>query len=138
MVVPFSTGDFISIISLIRTILGALVESNGAASQYRLVMTILKGLENSVKYVETIEYGDEALAAELQQAAERFENSTKTFEDKIRKYEPSLKAGGSSKKWRDTMRKIQWTLNKDDVTAFQAEILIHASNVQLLLQSAHM
>ena len=114
------------------------MESNGAAPQYRLVMTILKGLENSVKYVETIDYGDEALAAEIQQAAERFEKSTKTFEEKIRKYEPSLRAGGSSKNWRDAMRKIQWTLNKDDVTAFQAEILVHASNVQLLLQSAHM
>lgn len=141
MVFPFGVGfvDFVDAIQLVRTVAKALAESSGAGSQYRGVIAALNSLEAALEQVKATENLPAAQAAALQQAASRCEETFEHFLTKIKKYEPSLKLGGSLKKWKDALRKVQWTLNtKDELTRFQAEIQGHAMAIQILLTAAHM
>jgi len=134
---PFgvSVGDFISALNLVRTVLAALSDTHGAGAQYRAVIAIFDGIGEALKSLETIECDLEALSAALHQATLRLEASTELFLRKIEKYQPALlNLGGSSSKIKDAVRKIQWALfNKDDIMEFQAEMLGHATSIQMFL-----
>jgi hypothetical protein len=133
MVFNVSVGDFICVINLIVGILGALEQSHGAAAQFQDLMGTFESLKDALQDVETLDCNSEALSAALKRA----ELSVERFLKKIEHYQPSLQVGGTKNKWKDAMRKIQWTLyRKDDVNAFRTEISVHLNSIQLLLLSA--
>lgn len=138
MAVPFgfSVGDFISTLNLVRNIITALQDSRGAVVEFRGITATLSGLEQCVQQLQVLEITDPALASSLQGASREFQESIDTFVDKVLKYETSLKPGGSQNKLRDAFRKVQWSLaEKGAVRAFQAEILLHGMNIQLVLNT---
>lgn len=139
MVLSVSIGDFISALALLREIQCALKDTHGAASQYRAVMAMLDSLDSALKHLVAIDCEDEALVANLEQATGRFQTSIDAFLNKTGKYQPYLRTDGSGNKWKDALRKIQWTLfNKDDIHDFQAEILGYAPAIGILLQCVNM
>ncbi|KAK4500374.1 hypothetical protein PRZ48_008563 [Zasmidium cellare] len=139
MVVPFgvSVGDFITTLGLIRKIAAALAESHGSGAQFRKLEATLGCLERAVKRVRDTEAGneeDDEFAARLEETTEHLKVLVEAFHKKIAKFQPSLKLGGSSSKWRDAFRKIQFTTIKDDIADFETQLLVQMATLQLLLE----
>src|SRR3954462_3489585 len=108
----FSAGDFIAALELVTTIVNALRESGDSSAEYQALIKQLYTLESALIRVKHLELDDkqysEVLA--LRQAAAQCQNTIDAFWDKIQKYQPSLRAGGSGKRVRDGWRRIQWAL----------------------------
>ena len=139
MVFSVSIGDRIATLTLLHDILRSLEKSHGAAAQYRAVKAWLDSLESALKFLVDIDCQNEALAEALEEATAQFKASISEFLKKIGKYQPSLNAGGSGNRCKDTLRKIQWQLsNKDDVQDFQGKILCHATAIQMILDRVRM
>lgn len=140
MVLPFgvSVGDFVSTLGLIRKIAAALAESHGSGAQFRKLEATLGCLERAVKRVEEADHAgdvvDDEFAANWKETTEHMDVLVKDFHKKITKYQPSLRLGGSSSKWRDAMRKIQFTTIKDDIAEFETQLLVQMGTLQLLLE----
>lgn len=65
--------------------------------------------------------------------------SIETFLEKIKKYEPSLRCGGSSSVMRDTDMKIRWqAAHSNELTQFRGEFHAHNSAVTTLLGTANL
>lgn len=137
MVVPFgvSVGDFVSTLGLIRKIAAALAESHGSGAQFRKLEATLGCLERAVKRVLDTDAGDDdEFVARWKETTEHLDILVKDFHKKSAKYEPSLRLGGSSSKWKDAMRKIQFTTIKDDIAEFETQLLVQMGTLQLLLE----
>jgi len=141
MVVPFgvSVGDFISGIQLIHTIIEALEDSAGSSAEYQGIIRELKGLESALNCVMDLDIEDEAQEVAMREAAAQCSKTIQEFLQKVKKYQPALQAGGSTRKWKDNLRKIQWSFySKEDVRRFQAQLQGHTASIQILLQRIHM
>ena len=138
MVFPFgvSVGDFIAGIELIRKALNALEDSTGSSAEYKGIVRTFKSLEEALK--QATDLGASEHQAALREASARCAETIQEFLEKIHKFEPSLKNGGSGMKWNDRFRKIQWSLySKEDVRRSQAELQGHTASIQILLLKAH-
>ena len=141
MPVPFgvSVGDFIATVTFVRDILKALNDTHGAGAQFRAIEATLKGVEDSLRGLESVECDQEELSAALTQATNRLQACAASFIQQNAKFTPSMQLGGSGSKLKDSLRRIQWALTKkEDVASFQAEILGHATSVQMLLHGVTM
>lgn len=133
MAFNISIGDFISTIDLLIKIVGALDQAHGAAPQFQHLTGTLQSLQHALKDTDAFDSNPDALSTIIK----RTEGSIERFLKKIAKYQPSLQVGGSKNKWRDAMRKVQWSLcQKDDVSTFQNEISLEVSSIQLHLLGA--
>lgn len=104
----FSTGDFIATMELVATVIDALRESRGAGSEYREIVRQLYSLETALIRVKRLEV-DLAQNAELialRQAAAHCQLTIDNFWKKVQKYQPHLRAGGSSSRLKDSWMKI--------------------------------
>lgn len=136
MPVPFgvSVGDFIAAIELIHTIVQALEESTGAGAHYRGVILSMKNLERALSSLKSIESDDVVQKAAMLEIATYCSDSIQRFFGKVQKYQPALQLNGRNKKWKDALRKVQWTLlEKQEVRDFQAEIESHIMSLHILL-----
>ena len=132
MAFSVSIGDFITTIDLIIEILGALDKTRGAAPQFQDLMATFESLKGALKATDAVDSNSDISAA-----IKRTEGSIECFLGKIEKYQPSLRVGGSKNKWKDAIRKIQWSLyQKDDVNNFRSEISLQVNSIQLLLLNA--
>jgi len=137
----FSTGDFIAALQLVSTVIDALRDSGDSSAEYRALISQLLTLENALLKVKRIDVDEEqhAEVIALRQAACQCQNTIDTFWEKIKKYQPSLRAGGGGSKVRDGWFKIKWALcKKDDVAKFKADLIGHTESIELLLVTLHM
>jgi hypothetical protein len=137
----FSAGDFIAAIELVATVIDALRDSGDSSSEYRELVRQLYTLETALLQVKRLDI-DESQRAEviaLRQAAAQCQRTIDDFWKKIQKYQPCLRAGGSTSKLRDEWVKVKWALcKKDDVTRFKADLMGHTQSVELLLTTVQM
>ncbi|OBT55540.1 hypothetical protein VE04_04276 [Pseudogymnoascus sp. 24MN13] len=137
----FSVGDFITALELVATVVAALRENGGASSEYREIIRQLYSLETALISVKRLEV-DPAQNAELvslQQAAAQCQLTIDSFWKKVQKYQPHLRAGGSSSRLKDGWMKIQWAMcKKEDVARFKADLVGHTESIQLLLVAMQM
>lgn len=137
MPVPFgfSVGDFIAVIELISTIINALEDSRGSAADYRGTIASLESLRTALQGVRDIDCPDECQKHALRKVADESAQAMVDFLSAIVKYQPSLRQGGSSRKWKDVARKIHWSLhsNREDVRRFQAQIQAHTTALQVIM-----
>ncbi|KAF4631435.1 hypothetical protein G7Y89_g6695 [Cudoniella acicularis] len=137
----FSVGDFIAAIELVSTVIDALRESGDASSEYREVVRQLYTLETALLRVKRLEV-DPTQTAEviaLQQAAAQCQRTIDDFWKKVQKYQPHLRAGGSSSRLKDGWMKIKWAVcKKEDVAKFKADLVGHTESIQLLLMVMQM
>jgi hypothetical protein len=137
----FSTGDFIAAIELVSTVVGALRESGDSSTEYQTLISQLYTLETALLRVKRLELDDmqhpEAVA--LQQAASQCQRTIDAFSEKIAKYQPSLRAGGSGNTIKDAWRKVKWALcQKEDLVRFKADLMAHTESIDMLLIAVHM
>ncbi|KAN0098878.1 hypothetical protein V8E51_014541 [Hyaloscypha variabilis] len=75
----------------------------------------------------------------LQQAAVQCQRTIDNFWKQVQKYQPHLRAGGSSSKLKDGWMKIKWAVcKKEDVARFKADLVGHTESIQLLLTAMQM
>ncbi|KAF4627334.1 hypothetical protein G7Y89_g10823 [Cudoniella acicularis] len=137
----FSAGDFIAALELVATVVDALRESGEASHKYRELVRQLYTLETALLQVKRLEF-DESQHAEyiaLQQAASQCQRTIDDFWKKIEKYQGSLGAGGATSRLKKGWMKIRWAIcRKEDVSAFQADLVAHTESIHLLLVAIEM
>lgn len=134
----FSVGDFISAISLIKTLIGALHDSAGSKPQYQRLIEALFNLERALTEVKSLRVVDsyasqkvalEQVASQCQSSIERFLEENAKFKDTL-----GLTAGKSKWNWKTNMHKIQWAVCKDEAIAgLRAEITGYTLTINTLL-----
>jgi hypothetical protein len=136
----FSVGDFIAAIELVATVIDPLRESGDASSEYREIVKQLYSLETALLRVKRLEV-DPAQNVELVAllAAAQCQRTIDNFWKKVQKYQPHLRAGGSSSRVKDGWMKIKWAVcKKEDVAKFKADLVGHTESIQLLLSAMQM
>ena len=134
----FSVGDFLATLELVHDVIEALKASGGSSAEFVELMNELYSLERAllqVKHLNVPSSMQPQLAA-VRQAAALSQGSIDDFLQKIKKFQPTLRIGGSQHKWKDALHKIQWRLyKKDDVDALRATLRGHTLSIIMLLQS---
>ncbi|RDL31861.1 uncharacterized protein BP5553_09263 [Venustampulla echinocandica] len=145
MPVPFgiSVGDCIAVSILIKDAIKAIDSIHGSASEYQSVIRELWALDRAllevVSLAESFETTVElnALSHTARRIAEQCRVCIVRFLDKIRKYEGSLREGGTRNKVRDGWKKVTWGLGmKGDLESFRAEVNAFCSAINMLLITA--
>jgi hypothetical protein len=141
----FSAGDFISALELVSTIVGCLRESGSSSSEYRALISQFYTLETALLRVKALKLDDSqhAEVVALRAAASQCQRTIDAFWEKIKKYQPSLRAGGSGSgtgsKVKDGWMKIKWALcQKEDLVRFKAELMGHTESIEILLATVQM
>jgi hypothetical protein len=143
MTVPFgfSVGDFVAAIGLVRNIIDALQTTSTSTVRYQGLIHELWSLNKALLEVRDLKFDKinppqlDALKCAAAQCQATIDNLLK----KVRKYQLGLTATGSSAKWKDVLRKVQWALLTDgDLEKFRAEIRGHSSSIIMLLITTQM
>ena len=137
----FSVGDFVAGIQLIRQLISALEDSAGSSAEYRGLIKELYSLERALLEVKHLDLNDSqhVQLVALRQAATQCQQTIDEFLLRIRKFQPSLRKGGSKSSWRDGLRKVEWALyKKDDVERFRAQLNGHTASINILLITVHL
>lgn len=138
-----SVGDILSLCIIIKDLVKALDESRGASQEYQEIIRELWALDRALLEVEllwrtceeTVELN--ALRVTARRMADQCRRSVEVFLDKVKKYGPSLREGGTGSLIRDATMKIRWQVaHSDEVTKFRAEINAHCSAISMLLITA--
>jgi len=133
----FSAGDFVSALSLMATVIDALRESGESSSEYKALITQLHTLQGALVRVTALEIDDAQqsdLVIALQQAAAQCQTTIDDFWQRIAKYQPSLREGGSGSKVKDGWMKIRWAVCKrDDLVKFKMDLIGHTEGIEILL-----
>ena len=137
----FSAGDFLAALNLVSTVVDALRDSGESSTEYREIISQLFSLETALISVKRIEL-DDAQQAEriaLMQAVSQCQRTIDAFWDKIKKYQPSLRAGGTGSRVKDGWRKVRWALcRKEDLVKFKADLMGHTESIEMLLTTVQM
>ena len=134
----FSASDFISIIKLIRDITEALEDSAGSCAEYLDLIRELYSLERALLEVKGLELDESQRPQKiaLVQAAAQCQQTIDEFVQKIRRFQPALRIGGSGSGWRDILCKVQWALcKKEDVRSFRAKLSGHTASINILMMT---
>ena len=134
----FSVGDFVSGINLVRELIKALEDSAGSSAEYRDLIKELYSLERALIEVKHLDLDDtqHSQGIALQQAATQCQQTIDEFLQKIQKFRPAFRVGGSKSSWRDSLRKIEWALyKKEDVQRFRAQLNGHTASIKILLMT---
>lgn len=139
-----SLGDIIVLSTIIKDLIKALDESRGSSAEYQESVRKLWALNQVLQEVKTL-CGMRERTAELQalcetmhRVANQARQSIEPFLNVVRKFEPSLREGGSGNSIRDASRKTQWRIShSDDLSKFWTEIEVYCSLLSLLTSIAN-
>lgn len=131
----FSVGDFLATLKLAGTVIDALREASESGAAYRELLAELFALETALLHVKRLDLDDgqrtEKIA--LRQAAAQCQRTIDKFLDKIRKYQPHLRDGGTGSRIKDSWAKIKWAVcKKDDMERFRADLRGHTGALEVL------
>lgn len=130
----FSFGDFVTGISLLKSLIDALDGTFGAKTEYRGLIAELYCLERALVAIKEIEVQENSREYDAtQQAVRGCRECIDRFILKIASYQ-SLTAGKSSIK--DHVRKITWAqCRKEDLHKFKEDLSIYVSAINVLLNT---
>ena len=70
----------------------------------------------------------------LRQAAAQCQRTIDAFWEKIKKYQPSLRNGGTGSRVKDRWRKVRWAVyKKEDIVKFRAELMAYTEGIKIIL-----
>ena len=135
-----AVGDVIAVVLLIKDLVAALNDCRGSAYNFQLLVQQLQSLERALIEVDLLvkkhaaSPGLSALCCAVGEAAGHCQNSAKSFYEKVKKYQQSLKPHGSGNFLKDTTRKIQFQiLDRKDIDEFYGQVTAHVSSLNLLM-----
>lgn len=143
MAVPFgfSFGDFVSGLHLLKNIIGAIQETNGARADYRALFTEIDSLQAALTTIEKLEIS--SLSARDYQAIDgavlECRRCLDGFLRRISKYKALLHDGARASGFKPRLRQIQWALSeKENVARFRTQLERHSSAINMLLLTCQM
>ena len=135
-----SVGDIITIGKLITELITALNDCRGSAHSFQLVVQELQAFGAVIQETDNLirnsppQPGRDALRAALGQVCENSRMSIAAALSRVRKYQDSLKIGGSGHRVQDTARKVQWKIFEvDEAEKFRLELIARTSSLHGLL-----
>ncbi|KAE9377453.1 hypothetical protein N431DRAFT_398375 [Stipitochalara longipes BDJ] len=137
----FSAGDFISALELVATVVDALRESGESSTEFQALVAQLETLQGALESVNCLEVDDDQheKVVALHAAAAQCQRTISNFWEEIKKYQPSLRAGGSGNRFKDGWMKARWAVcKKEDLTKFRIELAGHTDSIQMLLTTVQM
>jgi hypothetical protein len=137
----WSAGDIVAAIQLVVKLAQSLEDSTGSSSQYREVIRELYALEKALVDAKNLQLEAEQHHKQvaLFGAALQCRETIDEFMQKIGKYQPALRQGGSGSWVKDALRKMQWSLCiQKDVDVFRASLNAHTSAIGIMLQAIQM
>lgn len=144
MVIPFgfSAGDFAAGMHLVRKVVVAFRETDGASSQYTYTLLELEGLQELLRKVQQIEPTDicPEHVNKLRFLGHQCYVPLSAFSRKLKALETDLAlcpngCASSSKPSMKNIRKVQWSLQiKKQVTELKASIAPQLAAIDILLQ----
>ena len=140
-----SLGDVIALSLLVNDLVTALDDTRGSATEYQEVMRELWALDRALLEVEqlSINCGQaiqiNALRQTSKQIALQCRESIDAFLTRIKRYQASLREGGSSNVIKDIYWKLHWKVShKDDLQKFRTVINGQVSSLNTLLATSGM
>ncbi|KAF2088805.1 hypothetical protein K490DRAFT_38059 [Saccharata proteae CBS 121410] len=130
----FSAGDFIAGINILIESINAIKDSAGSSAQFIGLNRELYGLERALLEVNALEIDASQASqyAAIKQTVAHCQEAVDVFMRKIKKYQPTLRVGGSANKWRDTLHKIEWRLfRKEDIEEMHGVLATHTAAITM-------
>ena len=138
-----SVGDIISLSLLIKDLVKSLDSSRGSSAEYQAAIRELWSLDHALLEVEVLFRSCQqtvqlnALSATVNQCAQQCRKCITTFYEHMKKFQRSLKSGGSGRFFKDTALKFRWQVSEnEDLAKFRAEINTHCLSINMLLTTA--
>ena len=140
-----SVGDIIAVSLLVKDLVSALNDCRGSSGEFKEVLRELQSLERALlednvlanKHEATQEL--HALVEAARAAAQGCRQSIDCMLQRVRRYQESLRSGGSGNLLKDGARKVQWKIvERDEIDRFRAEVAAHANSLNIVLISASM
>lgn len=135
-----SVGDIISISLLIKDLVKSLDEIRGSSAEFQAVIRELWSLDHALIEVVVLFRSCEqtaqlnALSATANECAENCRTCITSFQEQTKKFNLSLKGGGSGSKIRDGVFKVRWQfMEREALAKFRAEIHAHCFSINILL-----
>ena len=138
-----SVGDIIAVAELAFKIVKALSESRGASKEYQDLMLELdlfrRALQEADRFlkpnrpVRLQPHTENAVRHHVTLCKKEMEE----FMKKIKKYQESLRKGGSGNMMRDSWRKVGWSLfKKEDLATLRGNLSMHRGTIMWILVMA--
>ncbi|KAH9212127.1 hypothetical protein DL95DRAFT_464179 [Leptodontidium sp. 2 PMI_412] len=137
-----SVGDIISTCLIVKDLVAALDDSRGSKSEYREVIRELHIIDQALLEVDVLSRTCErtpellALCKTARQTAQNCRQSIEAFTEKIKRYDANLCEDSSRNFLRDTIMKISWVSQREDLEIFRAEVTGHSWSMNMLLATA--
>lgn len=135
-----SVGDIIGVCQLVQSAVIALKDSAGSSAQFQELSRTLAKLTTALSEVAKLESSqrDSIDTTSVLSILEQFNTSLTRFLSTTRKYEPSLREGGTGNVIKDSYRKLRWPSQKEDVERFQRDIGSLLAALQVVLSTVGM
>ena len=141
----FSAGDVIAVCILVKDVIKALDDVQGASPEYQQLCRELWSLDRALLEVELLSRTCDtsielnALSCTTRRVVEQCKESMELFLQKLKSYNFSLRECGSGGRIRDAGKKVKWALTqKEEIAIFWTEINGHSSTINMLLITASM
>ena len=138
-----SVGDIITLSLLIKDLAKSFDDSRGASAEYQAINRELTSLEHALSQVEevfkTLNHSGNlsALDRTANQCVGQCRESITKYQERTKKFERSLQAGGSGNVLRDAASKLKWqAFEKDDLPKFRLELHTHCNSINMFLNTA--
>lgn len=133
-------GDLLALGILIKDIVVCLDDCRGSSKEYQDLVQSLTVLDSTLHEVDQIFRDPQRsssagrLCNTASKSTRQIEVTLKGFRDKLQKYQPSLRPGGSGNRIKDVARKIQFKLDEKDVAKFRGEVTGYTVALNLLME----
>lgn len=124
-----SLGDILSLIQLTYNVVQIIRDAAGAPQEYQeLVASLNTTLEvlnliRGVAFAASVDILTLPVQRALDQAIKNYDAIIRDLNERLSKFQPSLRAGGSKSKVRDFWRKVQWgSFQKKDLVEIRRKM----------------
>lgn len=135
-----SLGDVIALITIVKDLVNAFDKRTGSSADYQEIIRKLWAFNRVLEEVDTLcrsiatTDGSNTSRDAMLSVVGQARNSIEALSKGIRKFEPSLREGGSRSSLQDAARKAQWRLfHSDDSNRLQSEIDTYCSIFGVLI-----
>jgi hypothetical protein len=141
-----AVGDIISVVLLVKDLVGALDDARGSKAEYQAAVRELWVLDRTLLEIDllTRQHGGGAtpelrgLCETAKQAVARCNDRISTYKKRIDGYKSSFDPGHKVNRLREAGRAIAWRIGeKEALEQFRAEIAGTTSSLQMLLITAN-
>lgn len=135
-----SLGDIFSLIQLTYNVVQIIRDAAGAPQEYQELVASLNATIDLLKIIQGVAFATSVdiltlpVQEALHQAIKNYDAIIRDLHDRLSKFHPSLRAGGSGSKVLDLWRKVKWgSFQKKDLVKIRGKMEEQSVNIRALL-----